>query len=121
MADNTDSLIRLSEPAERLVRRKPLFIPLITKFYEAFERGDKTTELRMYGQRWNEKTCYVGREVILSKGYGKKHRLEGIIVDVETSAAHDLHDHKEALLRCFGHLNYRVIVIHIQTPPLRLL
>ncbi len=58
---------------------KPLFIPLKTEFYEAFKRGDKTEELRKYGPRWNEKTCVPGREVILSKGYGKKNRLIGRI------------------------------------------
>lgn len=57
----------------------PLFIPLKTEFYEAFERGDKRSELRLYGPRWNEKTCPPGRLVTLSKGYGKKHRLRGVI------------------------------------------
>ena len=56
-----------------------LFVPLMTPYYEAFERGDKTEELRLYGPRWNEATCRIGREVILSKGYGKKNRLHGRI------------------------------------------
>lgn len=56
-----------------------LFVPLMTRYYEAFERGDKTEELRLYGPRWNETTCRVGREVTLSKGYGKKNRLHGRI------------------------------------------
>jgi len=54
---------------------KPIFIPLKTEYYEAFEDGSKTEELRLYGPRWNEKTCTVGRQVILSKGYGKYARL----------------------------------------------
>lgn len=58
---------------------KPLFIPLKTEYYESFERGEKTEELRLYGPRWNEKTCTVGREVVLSKGYGKQNRLKGYI------------------------------------------
>lgn len=48
----------------------PLFIPLRTEWYEAFERGDKDTEYRAYGPRWNEKTCYQGRRATLAKGYG---------------------------------------------------
>ena len=58
---------------------KPLFIPLMTKYYEAFKSGGKTEELRLYGDRWNERTCYVGRKVTLSKGYGKAERMTGVI------------------------------------------
>jgi len=58
---------------------KPLFIPLRAVHYDAFASGDKREELRPYGPRWNEKTCHVGREVILSRGYGKQHRLRGVI------------------------------------------
>jgi len=58
---------------------KPLFIPLKTEHYEAFECGSKTEELREYGPRWNETTCQAGREVILSKGYGKHKRMKGKI------------------------------------------
>lgn len=59
---------------------KPLFIPLKRKFFEAFERGEKTTEYRLRGPRWNADTCPLGREVILSLGYGKQRRLRGVIV-----------------------------------------
>jgi len=58
---------------------KPLFIPLKTEYYLDFKDGIKTEELRLYGPRWNEGTCIVGREVVLSKGYGKKDRLQGVI------------------------------------------
>jgi hypothetical protein len=58
---------------------KPLFIPLKTEYYEAFEGGTKTEELRVYGPRWNHDTCRQGREVILSKGYGKQNRMKGRI------------------------------------------
>ncbi|KJS02227.1 MAG: hypothetical protein VR65_06165 [Desulfobulbaceae bacterium BRH_c16a] len=58
---------------------KPLFIPLIKKYFEDFAAGKKKIELRRYGKRWNEKTCTVGREVVLSCGYGKKNRLRGRI------------------------------------------
>lgn len=58
---------------------KPLFIPLKTEFYEAFKSGNKVDELRLYGKRWNERTCRVGRQVVISKGYGKKNRMIGTI------------------------------------------
>lgn len=58
---------------------KPLFIPLKRRFYEAFACGSKTTEYRLYGRCWNERTCTVGRPVILSCGYGKANRLRGTI------------------------------------------
>jgi hypothetical protein len=73
-SDTTQSPDSLGSPSG-----SALFVPLMTRYYEAFERGDKTEELRLYGPRWNEKTCQVGREVTLSKGYGKKHRLHGRI------------------------------------------
>jgi hypothetical protein len=59
---------------------KPLFIPLKSEYYNAFCDGSKTVEYRLYGQRWNERTCRVGRRVTLSKGYGKKHRRHGVII-----------------------------------------
>lgn len=118
-----DSLIpiTLSLPAARIVRNKPLFVPLITKYYERFERGEKTSEIRRYGQRWNEYTCFVGREVVLSKGYGKKHRLKGMIVGVEIKFGQDLPEHHDDMLAVFGRYDIFFIIIHIQTPPLRLL
>ncbi len=59
---------------------KSLFIPLKTEFFEALKNRTKDTEYRVYGPRWNENTCKEGRPVTLSKGYGKKHRLQGVIV-----------------------------------------
>lgn len=58
---------------------KPLFIPLKTEYYKAFKDGSKREELRVYGPRWNHKTCTEGREVILSNGYGKQNRMKGRI------------------------------------------
>lgn len=58
---------------------KPLFIPLKSEYFEAFKSGKKTEELRLYGKRWNENTCPVGRMVTISKGYGKKNRMAGKI------------------------------------------
>lgn len=58
----------------------PLFIPLKAEFFAAFERGEKDTEYRLRGPRWNAETCYIGRRVVLSRGYGKEHRLYGRVV-----------------------------------------
>ena len=58
----------------------PLFIPLKAELFDAFERGEKTTEYRQRGPRWNADTCSIGRPVILSRGYGKHRRLSGKIV-----------------------------------------
>ena len=59
---------------------KPLFIPLKSEYYDAFAAGYKQIEFRKYGPRWNERTCPVGRPVILSRGYGRQHRMTGKIV-----------------------------------------
>jgi hypothetical protein len=60
----------------------PLFIPLKTAYFEQFKAGTKDTEYRMYWRSWNEKNCYAGRPVTLSKGYGKYERLSGVIESV---------------------------------------
>lgn len=65
---------------------RPLFIPLRSEYFEAFERGVKTTEFRPYGPRWNGDTCCPGRKVVLSCGYGKSRRLNGRVVSFTTSA-----------------------------------
>ena len=62
---------------------KSLFLPLKKQYYEKFEQGLKTTEYRPYGPRWNEHTCVIGREVIISCGYGKTRRLHGVIISFE--------------------------------------
>lgn len=59
------------------VSNRPLFVPLRAEFFDAFAAGVKTDELRRYGPRWNERTCVVGRPVILSRGYGRSRRLTG--------------------------------------------
>lgn len=61
---------------------KPLFIPLKAEYFDQFEDGTKDTEYRKHGLRWNAKTCFPGRRVVLSHGYGKKRRLTGVITSV---------------------------------------
>jgi hypothetical protein len=63
------------------VKTTPLFIPLMARFYDAFANGRKTTEYRLYGPRWNRVTCFPGRRVRLSYGYGlSRPRLTGAVV-----------------------------------------
>ena len=91
-----------------------LFIPLCTGPYEAFEARTKRHELRMYGKRWNEHTCTVGRDVVLSKGYGKQNRLQGKIRSFRHCNAQDLpKDYREAVERHFGTFDIEVAVIGI--------
>lgn len=89
---------------------KPLFIPLKAEFYDAFARGEKTTEYRLEGPRWNAKTCRVGRPVTLARGYGWP-RLFGFIVGHH-------YDHLPAINipgweKCYGHGAGTAICIQI--------
>ena len=56
--------MRMCQQQNEIVKSKPLFIPLKAEFFDAFERGEKTTEYRQRGPR----------------GYGKAARLRGTIV-----------------------------------------
>lgn len=69
---------------------KPLFIPLMTEHFESFKDGSKDKEFRIDGPRWNAKTCFVGRPVVISKGYGKAHRMSGVIASFEGVPIEDL-------------------------------
>lgn len=61
---------------------KPLFVPLKTEYYEKFESGQKTDELRRGSdKRWSAKHCYPGRPAVLSKGYGKQNRLDAVVTN----------------------------------------
>lgn len=77
---------------------KPLFIPLKKEFFEAFERGDKDTEYRIYGARWNEKTCPIGRPATLAYGYTKR-RLYGVVAGFVKS---EEPTKSEAWKKCYG-------------------
>lgn len=70
---------------------KPLFIPLMAQYYDRFIDGSKVFEYRLHGARWNEKTCYQGRRVVISKGYGTHRRAMGFIDDVMIQYMHTLH------------------------------
>jgi acetylornithine/succinyldiaminopimelate/putrescine aminotransferase len=85
---------------------KSLFIPLISEYWYAFRDGTKTEELRLYGARWNENTCRIGRKAILSKGYGKAHRIPAIVADFHKRDARTFGSTTQAnILRIFGTLD----------------
>jgi hypothetical protein len=79
MALRFDARLKRDKAREQKRLEKPLFIALKTEFFEAFANGTKTAEYRVYGPRWNEKHCFPGRPVVLSKGYGKGRRLSGVV------------------------------------------
>lgn len=93
---------------------KALFIPLKTEHFEAFQRGDKHAEYRIYGSRWNERTCTVGRPVTISKGYGKRARISGTVTKFDRVNPRTLGELlRIALLNCFGSLDRDIAVISI--------
>lgn len=62
---------------------RPLFVPLKRHYFEMFRRGEKAVEYRRHGPGWNERTCRIGRRVVLSLGYGRRYRLTGVIRSFE--------------------------------------
>lgn len=93
---------------------KPLFIPLKTAYYEAFASGEKCEELRLYGPRWNERCCAPGRQVVLSKGYGKGHRMAGRIWRFKRQHGSTFGStYRAAIMDVFGTLDVDIAVISI--------
>jgi hypothetical protein len=82
------------------MNEKPLFIPLKGEYYDQFLSGTKKKEFRIYGSRWNEKTCLIGRSVTISRGYGKKHRACGMITAFARNAP-SLSEAYEDLKKCY--------------------
>lgn len=87
----------------------PLFIPLKRAYFEAFKAGTKSEEFRPEGPRWNARVCAVGRPVVLSLGYGKANRLQGVIVSyrssiepTQTAAWKDCYGDRSGLAACIG-------------------
>lgn len=84
---------------------RPLFIPLKAEYFHEFATGMKDTEYRLYGPRWNERTCQPGRAVTLSLGYGTRNRLSGVIEAFIADPLSCLDGHTmRALIALFGEL-----------------
>lgn len=95
--------------------QKPLFVPLKTEYYRAFENGEKREELRAYGPRWNETVCTVGRAVTLSHGYGLKERMSGKIWKFKRQHGTTFGStYQAAILKCFGTLDIWIACIGIE-------
>lgn len=93
---------------------KPLFIPLKTEWFEAFERGEKRSELRRYGPGWNERTCRPGRSVTLSCGYGKHRRMTATIAEFHRRQARTFGStYRAAIEQTFGTLNIEIAEIRL--------
>jgi hypothetical protein len=77
----------LGTPKANGVRRytrsmRPLFIPLRGVEFDAFARGEKSTEYRQFGRNFTLASAPPGRPVVLAYGYGWP-RLSAIVADVE--------------------------------------
>jgi len=94
---------------------KPLFIPLKGEFFDAFMAGTKREELRRYGPRWHKGTCIVGRPVVLSKGYGSRHRATGRIIDFKKQHGSLFGSgYKKSIERIYGTLDIDIACISIE-------
>lgn len=95
---------------------KPLFLPLKKEDYRMFQTGEKANQLRKYGPRWNEKTCTIGREIILSLGYGKQERMRGIISGFRRQHGRTPRRQLQVdILALFGTLDIDIANIEIKT------
>lgn len=89
------------------MKNKPLFVPLIKEWFDAFASGRKRVEYRLHGPRWNKRVCYDGRAVVLANGYGWP-RLFGRITHTVIVPAHRVPKAAQAI---FG--NRELIRIHV--------
>lgn len=94
---------------------KPLFVPLKAVYFDRFADGTKKVEYRRYGPRWNEKTCPIGRAVILSRGYGKACRLGGRVEGFECRHGTTFAgEEREAVLAVYGTADVLIACIEIR-------
>lgn len=96
----------------------PLFVPLKTEYWQQFRDGTKRDELRLYGPRWNERTCAIGREVTLSKGYGKHGRMTGRVRSFKRQHGSTFGStYRAAILAVYGTLDVEIACISIDLRP----
>jgi hypothetical protein len=94
---------------------RPLFVPLKTEWFRAFASGSKREEFRVFGPRWNERTCAVGRRVTLSHGYSRRERLHGQVARFERRAWDSFSAAQQArLCEVFGRSDVDVAVIGVR-------
>lgn len=118
LAELEEQAARYKTPKLECENMKALFIPLKTEYYEAFSNGSKREELRRYGSRWNEKTCTVGRPVILSKDYGKQSRMTGRILKFKRQHGTTFGStYRADILDVFGTLDIEIACVAIEMTP----
>ncbi len=90
---------------------KPIFIPLKSEYYQAFLDGSKRIEYRRAGVgQFTLAKCTPGRDVTLSKGYGRRDRIRGTVVNSWI----EHHEHPTgAIADCYGHQPIDIIAIEI--------
>jgi hypothetical protein len=94
---------------------RPLFLPLKGEHFDAFKAGTKEVEYRRAGPRWSPAQCFTGRRIILSRGYGRAHRLEGTIEGFSIRSWWDVDAwHRRALAACYGETRFDVACIRIR-------
>jgi hypothetical protein len=94
---------------------KPFFMPLKTEYFEQFKNGTKSYELRKYSNRFCRAKFPIGRHVILSKGYGKKHRLIGTVAHINIVMADELSIiDRKAVVDCYGNGEIKIIQIWLK-------
>ena len=65
---------------------RPLVLVLAFRCFDAFADGSKRVEWRRYSERFNERTCAIGRPVVLHRGYTLR-RLVGRITSFDVRPA----------------------------------
>ena len=82
----------------------------------------KKVEYRKHGARWNQATCETGRQVTLSKGYGKQNRLTGEILAFQTCKAFELDPHvRKGLEMIYKTLDFEIACIYIEVKKINIL
>lgn len=94
---------------------KPLLIPTTPADIQALLEGTRNKIFLLNGDRWNATTCFVGRPVFLSKGYGKR-GVNGVISSFEALPVGALDpDSRKLVTDLFGELrpSVKIAVIEI--------
>ena len=92
---------------------KPIFIPLKTEFYEAFISGTKKYEYRKYGGYWSEKHIWPGKEVVISKGYGKHNRRKGVVTSFQKTMGYNC-PNPQSVKQIYGTTDIEIAEIGIE-------
>lgn len=88
--------------------RKPLFIPVMKKYYFMLESGEQDCEIRPCGHRgWRTENVFPGRLMTLSNGYGKYNRVTKEITRAKLSTDLKVDGipqwHIDAVTEIYGH------------------